>query len=41
MLEMGIFGVWIAMFAEWTVRSVIFLLRLRGTKWYSHVSFKT
>ncbi len=33
---MGVVGVWLAMCLEWTVRSVIFLLRFRGEKWYQH-----
>ncbi len=33
---LGILGVWLAMDCEWGVRSVVFLLRYRGKKWYSH-----
>ncbi|PRX61959.1 putative MATE family efflux protein [Cohnella sp. SGD-V74] len=33
---MGILGIWIAMVAEWGVRSVIFGLRFKGDKWYKH-----
>lgn len=33
---MGVVGVWLAMCLEWTVRSVIFLIRFRGEKWYQH-----
>lgn len=36
-LPFGIVGVWAAMIIEWVVRSVIFLLRARGTKWYKNV----
>ena len=32
----GILGVWVAMIIEWGIRSTVFLLRLRGTKWCSH-----
>ncbi len=35
-LGMGIMGVWIAMVAEWGVRSIIFGWRFRGNKWYRH-----
>lgn len=35
-LDMGIQGIWLAMCVEWVVRDVIFLVRLRGTKWYRH-----
>lgn len=40
-LEFGIQGIWLAMCAEWVVRDVIFLLRLRGTKWYRHKVINT
>ena len=33
---LGVPGVWFAMEAEWGVRGLIFLLRLRGNKWYRH-----
>lgn len=32
----GIFGVWLAMVAEWGVRAAIFTWRFRGDKWYRH-----
>lgn len=32
----GIIGVWLSMNTEWGVRGIIFALRLRGKKWYSH-----
>lgn len=32
----GIIGVWIAMIAEWGVRSVVFYCRFRGDKWLKH-----
>ncbi len=35
-LPFGIVGVWVAMFSEWGVRSIIFIMRLRGKKWYQH-----
>ena len=35
-LGWGVRGVWFAMQAEWGVRGLIFLLRLRGNKWYRH-----
>lgn len=35
-IGLGVPGVWFAMEAEWGVRGVIFLLRLRGNKWYRH-----
>lgn len=35
-LGFGIIGVWLAMDIEWSVRGSIFLLRLKGEKWYSH-----
>lgn len=33
---LGITGVWLAMDCEWGVRSLVFLLRCRGDKWYRH-----
>lgn len=35
-LDFGIVGVWAAMILEWGVRGLIFLLRLKGDKWYAH-----
>jgi len=35
-LPFGIIGVWAAMFSEWGVRSIIFVTRFRGKKWYQH-----
>lgn len=35
-LPFGITGVWIAMIAEWAIRSMIFYKRYQGTKWYQH-----
>ena len=32
--DFGLMSVMMAMYAEWAVRSVIFMLRLRGDKWY-------
>ncbi|MEK3883515.1 MATE family efflux transporter [Paenibacillus sp. PL2-23] len=32
----GLMGIWIAMVAEWGVRSLIFYIRFRGEKWYKH-----
>lgn len=33
---LGIEGVWLAMVAEWGVRSLIFAWRFKGDKWYKH-----
>lgn len=35
-LPFGITGVWCAMMMEWGIRGTIFLLRMRGDKWYRH-----
>lgn len=35
-LGFGIIGVWTAMIVEWGVRSIIFVKRFRGPKWYAH-----
>lgn len=32
-MGMGLFGVWIAMFVDWTVRLIIFVVRYRGDAW--------
>ena len=32
----GPIAVWIAMFADWTVRAVVYVLRFRSGKWYRH-----
>jgi putative MATE family efflux protein len=36
MLHFGIVGVWVAMFLEWGVRSIFFMRRFHGEKWYKH-----
>lgn len=33
---MGLLGIWCGYFADWTVRSLCFSLRLRGEKWHRH-----
>ncbi|WP_416387495.1 MATE family efflux transporter [Chakrabartyella piscis] len=35
-LDMGLIGIWIAMFIDWFVRALFFVLRYRGTKWQQH-----
>lgn len=32
-LNMGVFGVWVAMTIDWAVRAVFFVLRYRGDRW--------
>ena len=32
-LDLGVMGVWLAMYVDWLVRSVLFLVRLSGTAW--------
>lgn len=32
-LNLGVFGIWIAMICDWVVRSVFFIHRYRGNKW--------
>lgn len=34
--EMGLVGVWIAMFIDWLVRALFFVIRYCGTKWQQH-----
>ena len=33
---LGLLGIFIAMVVEWGVRGTVFLIRLRGKKWYKH-----
>lgn len=33
---LGLIGIYVAMILEWTVRSGIFLFRVKGNKWYAH-----
>ena len=35
-LNMGILGIWIAMYIDWLVRGTMYSLRLRGNKWLMH-----
>ncbi|MBC8531835.1 MATE family efflux transporter [Gehongia tenuis] len=35
-LNMGVMGVWLAMYIEWGARCVVFGLRFKGDKWYRH-----
>ncbi|NSW91637.1 MAG: MATE family efflux transporter, partial [Firmicutes bacterium] len=39
-LNLGVRGVWLGMFADWIVRSVLFYLRLRRGKWKEHLVLK-
>ncbi len=32
-MQMGVFGVWVAMTIDWLVRAILFIIRYRGTKW--------
>ena len=35
-LGMGLMGIYLGMLLEWAIRAVIFVVRLRGKKWYEH-----
>lgn len=35
-LHIGVYGIWLAMDLEWGVRALVFMIRLRGKKWYAH-----
>lgn len=35
-LGWGVIGVWLAMIVDWSVRTVFYLVRFMGEKWYSH-----
>ncbi|AWK51466.1 MATE family efflux transporter [Clostridium beijerinckii] len=32
----GILGIWIGMYMDWVIRGIMYLIRLRGTKWLKH-----
>jgi len=32
----GILGIWIAMYADWIIRGIMYLIRLKGPKWIKH-----
>lgn len=32
--DMGVYGVWLAMFLDWAVRSIVFIIRFSGHSWY-------
>jgi len=34
--DMGLFGVWLAMFVDWVFRALFFTLRFRSGKWMEH-----
>ncbi|WP_160688921.1 MATE family efflux transporter [Clostridium sp. C2-6-12] len=34
--NIGILGIWIAMYVDWIVRGTLYLYRVRGTKWITH-----
>lgn len=34
-MNLGVFGIWIAMTLDWAFRALVFTLRFRGTKWYA------
>ncbi len=36
-MNMGMFGVWVAMIIDWVVRSILFTIRYKGHKWESIV----
>lgn len=35
-LNVGVLGIWIAMFSDWFVRGILYCIRLKGTKWLEH-----
>lgn len=35
-LGLGVLGVWIGMFTDWTVRGIMYMRRLHGSKWMKH-----
>lgn len=37
-MQMGVFGVWVAMTIDWLVRAILFVIRYRGTKWQHRIA---
>lgn len=35
-LNLGVFGVWVAMYMDWIVRGTMYCVRIRGDKWIAH-----
>ncbi|HCW52963.1 MAG TPA: MATE family efflux transporter [Clostridium sp.] len=35
-LNLGVFGVWVAMYMDWIVRGAMYCIRIRGDKWIAH-----
>ena len=35
-MGLGVFGVWISMYIDWLVRSILFVLRYKGVSWYRY-----
>lgn len=35
-LGLGLIGIWLSMYIDWIVRSILFVLRFRGDKWFVH-----
>ena len=35
-MNMGVFGVWVAMSIDWVFRAIFFITRYKGSKWKSH-----
>ena len=35
-LGWGVAGIFIAMFVDWAVRSILYVIRLRGDQWLNH-----
>lgn len=35
-MDLGVFGVWISMYIDWLVRSILFVLRYKGVSWYRY-----
>jgi putative MATE family efflux protein len=39
-LKLGVEGVWLGMFTDWTVRGILYAFRLKGEKWHRHAVAK-
>jgi len=40
-LKMGVEGVWLGMYADWLIRGILYIFRLRGGKWQEHTVIKS
>lgn len=32
-LKLGVLGIWLGMYMDWIVRTIVYIIRLKGIKW--------